>query len=255
MSHSDPSSGFSFARRARVDEWMDDFTIVDERLETALSNLRVVNRFLGGYAASLSVLGPYLTRIGRRPIRVLDVGTGRADFPEYLVTWAAARGLDVRVTAIDANPAVLAYAGPVLDRRLPPRLRARVELVEADALALPFEEGAFDVSLASLFLHHLDDAAAVRLLREMQRVSRDGLLVNDLHRHPVAYYSIRALAGLLPTSPMFAHDAPVSVLRAFQRPELVAFAQRAGLRGARLRWRWAFRWVLTTIPAAPAPKA
>ena len=232
---------------------MDDFTIVDARLETALSNLRMVNRFLGGYAASMSVLRPYLKRARRRPIRVLDIGTGLADFPEYLVSWAAERRLDVHVTAIDANPAVLAYARPVLDRRMPPGLRARVELVEADALALPFDEDAFDVSVASLFLHHLDEAAGVRLLREMACVSRDGLLINDLHRHPVAYYSIRALAWLLPTSPMFAHDAPLSVLRAFRRSELVALAQRAGLDAARLQWRWAFRWVLTTLPSTPGP--
>ena len=226
---------------------MDDFTIVDDRLHGALDQLRWVNRLLGGYRATMAALAPYLRHARGRSVRLLDLGTGVADFPEFVVRWAARRGLDVSVVGIDANEATVAYADAVLDRRLPSALRSRVALRVADALALPYGDDSFDVVVCSLFLHHFEDQEAVALLKEMARVARDGVVVNDLHRHPLAYASIRALVHVLPVSAMFRHDGPVSVLRAFRGDELAALAAAAGLPGARLTWHWAFRWVLSTI--------
>ena len=51
----------------------------------------------------------------------------------------------------------------------------------------------------------------------------------------------------LGTSAMFAHDGPLSVRRGWRRSELRALAGRAGLPVAHIRWRWAFRWVLSTV--------
>ena len=224
---------------------MDDFSITDARLTSALEQLRLVNRWLGGYAATRAALTPLLRRTRR--LHVLDLGTGAADYPEHLVRWADRRGAHLEVTAVDANPVTVDVARAALRRRLPARLRARIHLEEGDALALSFEDDAFDVAHAALFMHHFDEADAVRLLRGMNRVARRGLVVNDLHRHPLAFYGIRTLAWLGSASPMFRHDAPLSVLRGYCRDELRALVRRAGLSRAEVRWRWAFRWLLTTV--------
>lgn len=237
----------SFARRLHVREMMDDFSIADDRLVRALDELRWVNRLLGGYAATMAVLAPYLRTRRGQVVHLLDLGTGLADYPEHIVRWAARQGLDVQVTALDANPATVAHAARTLDRRLPPALRARIRLVTADALTPPFDDGTFDVTMAAMFMHHLAHGDAVRLVREMRRLARDGLVVNDLHRHPLAYYGIRSLARLLPVSPMFRHDGPISVRRGFRRNELEAIARDAGLPAFRLRRHRVFRWVMTTL--------
>ena len=228
---------------------MDDFSITDERLLRALDELRWVNRLLGGYATTMRVLAPYLEARRGRAVRLLDLGAGVGDYAEHLVRWADRRGLDVFVTAVDANPATVAHARRTLDRRLPPKLRARIDVVVADALALPYADDAFDGVMAAMFMHHFEAEDAVTLVREMNRVARDGILVNDLHRHPLAYYGILAPARLLPVSPMFRHDAPVSVLRGFRRADLEAVARDAGLEAYRIRRHWAFRWSLDTLPA------
>ena len=41
-------------------ELMDDHRIVGARLRSALGHIRLVNRFLGGYAATMEVLAPLL---------------------------------------------------------------------------------------------------------------------------------------------------------------------------------------------------
>lgn len=237
-------------RRLWNDEWMDDFSITDDRLRRALDELRWVNRLLGGYGTMKAVLRPWLQAQRGRTVQVLDLGTGVADYPEVLVRWARQLGVDVQVTALDANPATVAYAGQVLDRRLPPALRQRITLATGDALALPYPDQSFDLVLASMFLHHFTHAAAVQVVREMQRLARQGLLVNDLHRHPLAWAGIRSLVAVLPVSPMFHHDGPLSVRRAFRRADLAAIAREAGLHRWRIRWHWAFRWSLTTLAAA-----
>lgn len=234
-----------FSQRARGEEMMDDFAITDGRLPRALHDLRWVNRWLGGHRAADTVLRALVRRTER--LRVVDLGTGGADYPEHLVRWGHRHGCVVEVTAVDANPQTVSYAQSALDHRLPRALRARIKVVCTDALDLPHPDGAFDVAVASLFLHHFHDTEAVALLREMDRVAQRGLLVNDLHRHPIAYYGVRALGAVTRASKMFRHDGPLSVRRGFRRGELARLARDAGLDGATIRWHWAFRWVLTTV--------
>jgi hypothetical protein len=103
------------------------------------------------------------------------------------------------------------------------------------------------VAIAAMFLHHFAHENAVQIVRSMQRISKQGILINDLHRHPLAYYGIYALTRLLPAVQMVRNDAPLSVLRGFKSPELKNIAESAGLVDFSLKWRYAFRWVLHTI--------
>jgi hypothetical protein len=64
----------------------------------------------------------------------------------------------------------------------------------------------------------------------MWRTTSALVLVNDLHRHRVAYASIRLLSRLFSHSVMVKHDGPVSVRRAFRPLELENLARRAGIR-------------------------
>ena len=100
----------SFQIRTDQDELMDDFTIQDERLTDALEQLRPINQLLGGYATTMEIIAPFLRAKSRshpnQTIRILDLGTGIGDFPEYIVRWAATQSpvINVEVVAIDANP-------------------------------------------------------------------------------------------------------------------------------------------------------
>ncbi|MEX0747111.1 MAG: methyltransferase domain-containing protein [Rhodothermales bacterium] len=237
----------SLSHRLLAPEMMDDFSIGDRRLERALEELRWVNRFLGGYAAVRAELEPVLRRRRGGCLRVLDIGTGIADYPEAFVRWGDRAGVDVRVSAVDANPFTVEFASRRLSERLPDRLRQRIDIYSGNALQTNYADNSFDIVTASLFLHHLGDIDAVALLREMGRIAREGIVVNDLHRHILAYWSILGISRALPVSTMFRHDGPLSVRRAFSRNELEVLASEAGLIGARVRWRWAFRWVLSTI--------
>jgi len=224
---------------------MDDLSITDARLHEALRDLRLTNRFLGGYRSTRAVLRPVFA--SHRRLRILDVGTGGGDSLVDLVHFGHRCGCRVEVVGIDLNAGAVDYARRYLDNVLSARMRRRVTVQSGDALDLDLDSDAFDIATNSLFLHHFTGPDAVRVLQEMDRVSRLGILVNDLHRHLLAYWGVLLLSRLLPASEMYRHDAPLSVRRAFRRHELAALARRAGLPNPQIRWHWAFRWTLSTL--------
>jgi hypothetical protein len=77
----------------------------------------------------------------------------------------------------------------------------------------------------------------------MWRTSRNCVLVNDLHRHPIAWLAIRILAWLFSHSVMVRHDGPASVRRAFKPHDFEEIATRAGVR-ASVHRSFPFRLVL-----------
>ena len=226
---------------------MDDLFTSGAPLTRSLDQLRLVNRFLGGYSATLSALAPWLRSHAGQKIRLLDLGTGVADFPEAIVQAAMGNTIDLTITAVDANPATVAYARESLARRLPQALAAKITVEHADALSLPYPDQSFDIAIAAMFLHHFAEGQAAAVIGEMSRVSRSGIVVNDLQRHPLAYFGIWALTRVLPAAPMVRHDGPISVLRGFTRAELAELARQAGVECFTIRWHWAFRWVLSSL--------
>ena len=90
---------------------------------------------------------------------VLDVATGTGAVARELL---ARRGC--RVVGVDQSPEMLAEA-----RR---RLEGRVELVEASAERLPFDDASFDGLTFTYLLRYVNDPAAT--LRELARVVRPG---------------------------------------------------------------------------------
>ena len=241
----DAFSSLDFSVRHETDEWMDDPSITDERLTRALADLRRTNRLLGAYAATDAVLDPLLRR--RDDVRILDLGCGGGDYLAHFVRRGARLGCRVQVVGLDTNPVTIGHARAYLDTQLSRARRSQAQAEIGDALNTSYEENAFDVAHAALFLHHLHGPAAPQLLREMKRVSRVGLIVNDLHRHPLAYAGIWVLSRALRMAPMVQHDGPISVLRGFHRDELETIASDAALSAPSIRWHWAFRWTLSTI--------
>jgi len=97
--------------------------------------------------------------------RVLDVATGTGAVALELV-----RQKDCDVVGVDQSPGMLREA----DRRA----GRQVELVEASADALPFEDESFDAVTFTYLLRYVDDPAAT--MRELARVVRPGGTVAGL---------------------------------------------------------------------------
>ena len=227
------------ARAAGSRERLDAPVSHDEALlERSLGHVQAVNRWLGGWRSLLLHIPEFLPAEG--VARVLDVGTGSGEAAIVVAKWGRRHGREVRVTATDANPAMLNIAR----RHTAAWPEVRVE--RADALQLPYPDGAFHVAMLTLTLHHFEGDAVLRVLRELARVARGGILVSDLDRSWPNYLGAKLLSWTAwSRNHLTRHDGPLSVLRSYTRPELQALAERAGLVGATVH-RHAFeRLVLT----------
>lgn len=212
-----------------------------------LRELCLVNRWLGGLPAALREIQSQVQRISKekrdsRKIRIVDLGSGSADIPLALVAWAKKKGYPLQVLAVDRSSSVCKIAQHHT-RHCPD-----ITVLQGDAQQSFLKENGCDLVICSAFLHHFTDQEISGLLRDWASKSRAGIVVSDFHRHPLAYYGIVCLTRLLSRSRVIRHDGPLSVLKGFRKKELLAILERAGIRGARLKWRWAFRWVVV-IPS------
>lgn len=198
----------------------------DAALEANLRDLARINRLTGGTALTRRGLHALGEATGAGIRTILDVGTGGADLPVSLLADARREGRDLAITASDSRPEVLAAA-----RRARPIVSTAsgLRLEIADGRALPYPDATFDVAHASLVLHHLEPDAVVTFLRELRRVARVGIVVNDLVRGRLAWLGSLVLVRVIARSPYTRHDGPLSVRRAYTRPELEALLTRARL--------------------------
>lgn len=211
-------------------------------LRGALRDIRLTNRWLGGRKTLLDALDPFLVP-GPEPLDLLDVGAGGGDLAVEMVRHARRRGRELRVTAIDRDHGIAVLARDEVQGY------PAVTVLCADALRLPFAERSFDLVTASMFLHHFSFDDLVRMLDRFRHLARRAVVVNDLRRHRVPWIFIYAASRLTLRHAMYAHDAPLSVLRGFTVAELRQAARRAGAREACVRRRWPYRLELT-VPAA-----
>jgi len=182
------------------------------------------NELFGGRRLTLGHVRRLLEMLpADRTATVLDVGTGAADIPVALVRWARRAGRRLRVLALDRGTATLAYARGFV------AAYPEIVLLQGDALRLPVHPGSVDVVISAMTLHHLQPDEAVRYLAEIDTASRIGWLVNDLVRGRVAHRLVWATTHILSRSAMARHDGPMSVLRSYTPPEVVALCEKAGL--------------------------
>ncbi len=214
---------------------MDDFSVPAEELDINLRELEFINRFLGGHAVSFAGL-MRLALPERKEIRVLDVGCGGGDTMKALYRFLRSRHDKVTLIGLDANANAIRYA------------QSRCAgFPDFEWIHCPFQELRHveaDVVHAALFAHHFygEDLKKLASVLEMGKL---GFVLNDLHRHPLAYYSIRALSRCFSSSALLRHDAPLSVARGFSRAELLDLFAGNQSHTIGLEWKWAFRWLLT----------
>ena len=215
---------------------MDAPDVPEAAVVQTLRELETVAKRLGGYAVTLNALRQVMKS---QPIKsVMDVGFGGGDSLRAVADMARKNSLELALMGVDRNPMMARYAAETSSAY--PQIRYITADVFDDSLLAESP----DVVMSSLFCHHFDDDALVQLLQRMLRICRCAVIVNDLHRHPVAYHSIRLLTKFFSKTYLIKYDAPLSVARAFTRADWCRILAVAGIQHYSLQWRWAWRWEL-----------
>lgn len=227
----------SFKHRSEETELMDDLDCDGEVVDQTLKELDVINRKLGGNFISIQGLKELseLTK-GQNEIRLIDIGCGGGDILIYMAEWARKKGINLKLIGIDANPNIIKYAEKHCQEY------PEISFQALDIFSEEFKAISFDIVHSSLFTHHFKSEELISLFQSLSKQATTGMIINDLHRHWLAFYSIKLITRLFSRSEMVRNDASISVARGFKKSEIVGILKACGFRRYTLKWKWAFRW-------------
>ena len=228
-------------QRRRGIEILDDPRVDDQMRLRSLADVARSNSIFGGWRAVQAELAMALNATGAHQLSLLDVGTGIGDIPARVQETWHARGVSVTTFGIDISASLLRDA----------RASGLIPIC-ADALALPIATKSVDIVICSQTLHHFEASDAIAVLRELDRVARDRVIVSDIRRSWLAAAGIWLASYPLGFHPVSRHDGVVSVLRGFTTGELSQLVQKAILQTPVARRRLGFRTTASWVPGTIA---
>lgn len=222
--------------RRHAPELLDEGAGSLEDVQQSLHDLERLNRYLGGTRALTTHLYPRLQTLFTHAT-ILDIGTGDASLLKTIRAWSRRQSQPCTLIGLDLMPRHLHLARPtaVLDN---------VDLLQAQALELPFADKSVDYVVCSLLMHHLTTDDVITLLREAYRCARYGIIMSDLVRGWLPYVGYKLIEPLFGLHPFTRHDGEVSILRGLTPAELRDCARQAGLSHAQVHQHPMFRMTL-----------
>jgi 2-polyprenyl-3-methyl-5-hydroxy-6-metoxy-1,4-benzoquinol methylase len=235
----------NFRHRSYQPELLDRPDIPFEDIQRNMQELNFINTWLGGHAITLTGVealvnsqNPASTaEASAKAITICEIGCGGGDNLVAIKNWCDKKNIPVAFIGIDINPHCTEVAAK--------RLLGNTQLITSDYKDVQLQTQP-DIVFSSLFCHHFSDREMVKQLQWMKTNARLGFFINDLHRHKVAYYSIKMLTALFSNSYLVKHDAPLSVARGFTKGEWSQFFNIAGINDYSIEWKWAFRWLIVS---------
>lgn len=228
-----------FKQRSYELEHLDKGDYTAEEYEGCISELQLVNQWLGDASALRRTLLREIEAADLRSFSVLDVGAGSGELLRVIAAWARENQRTPHLYGVELNAR---SALAIIEES---REYSSIRGIRGDAFQLPFADAQFDYAICSLFTHHFTDQQVTKVLRELERVARRRLFVIDLHRHPVAYFFYTTVGRLFLHNRLLREDGALSILRSFKPDELVQLAASAELRKVKVERYFPYRLVLS----------
>ena len=243
----------TFNQRSYEAELLDNEDIPTEDLFQNLRELDFINHWLGGHSVVLDGIKYFINskKINNSEISInndisnisenifiYEIGSGGGDNLRAIGYFLDKKKVSHKLGGVDLKEDCVRFAENFQPKKHP------INYQIADYQLSTFTESKPDIIFNSLFCHHFKDEELIKMLQWMHQNATIGFLIADLHRHPLAYYSILWLTQLFSKSYLVKNDAPLSVLRGFSRKEWIALLEKAGIENYKIKWKWAFRWLI-----------
>lgn len=243
----------TFKQRSYQPELLDNDDIPTDELYQNLRELDFINHWLGGHSVILagieyfissnktnnSEISTYnnISNISEN-IFIYEIGSGGGDNLRAIGRFLNKKKFPHQLGGVDLKEDCVRFAENFQPKKYP------IDYQIADYQLSIFPKVKPDIIFNSLFCHHFKDEELIKMLQWMHQNTNIGFLIADLHRHPLAYYSIKWLTQLFSKSYLVKNDAPLSVLRGFNRKEWITLLEKAGIKNYKIQWKWAFRWLI-----------
>ncbi|MEO2203561.1 methyltransferase domain-containing protein [Paenibacillus pabuli] len=225
----------NLSSRAKEDELMDDFSMGGEELREALQHLRRLNKIFAAPGPTLAGVEKLWKFIGSpSKLSIMDVGAGSGDVNQKLLHWSNQKGVDLTITLVDLTEEACEEARQLFQNE------PRVNVQRADVMKLP--DASADIVTGSQFVHHFEGQLLVDIVSHMLRVSRYGVVINDIHRHPVSYTAVWLTTRMISRNRYIRHDGPLSVAKGFTAKDWQELKQQLNHDTMTYEWKPLFRY-------------
>lgn len=225
-----------FSKRSYKKELLDRNDIPFPDIQQNLKELDFINTYLGGH--SITTLGFKKLAIGKKALTVCEIGCGGGDNMNAIYRKWFKENTGLQFLGIDINADAIAYAKR--KSTIP-----GINFIISDFKKVDLENNNPDIIFTSLFCHHFTNEELIEMMQWLRKNSKIGFYINDLHRHPLAYHFIKIATKIFSKSYLVQNDAPLSVLRGFNKSEWKYILDKAGITNYTIEWKWAFRYLIT----------
>lgn len=226
----------NLTNRSYDKELLDQDHIPFSDIRVTMEELNVINTLLGGHSITRRGVQYFMRRHAHKPLTIAEIGCGGGDNLIAIQKFFGKRKQPVQLAGIDIKRECIQFA-----RRQVP---ADTTLICSDYRLVDWPYGKPDIIFSSLFCHHFTDEQMAEQLQWLKDNSNLGFFINDLHRHPLAYHSIKVLTRLFSKSYLVKNDGPLSVARSFRREDWQRLLAGAGINNYSITWHWAFRYLV-----------
>lgn len=226
-----------FRYRSNKKEMLDEANINQELLFKNLKELDILNRTTGGHAITLKGIKQLITDHTKN-YHIVDLGCGSGDSLRVIADWARGNSFNVQLTGVDMNEDVIKYLA-----------KHCTEYPEITGIASDYKDfldrnTSIDIVHSSLFCHHLNENALIKLFTFFSEKVTTGFVINDLQRNWLAYYSAWLFTRLLNGTILAKKDGPLSVLRAFKISELKYMLEKANIKNYIIQKKRMYRFLV-----------
>lgn len=227
----------NMTQRSYEKELLDQDNIPFSDILATMKELNVVNTLLGGHNITRKGVAFFLDKIpSSKTLAIAEIGSGGGDNLSAVRSFLLKKNRQFSLTGVDIKAECIQYA----QQHNP----SDIHWICSDYRTAQWPNGKPDIIFSSLFCHHFTDEQMTEQLKWLRANSNAGFFINDLHRHPLAYHSIRILTKLFSKSHLVINDAPLSVRRSFRKDDWVRLLDATGINNYRITWHWAFRYLI-----------
>lgn len=226
------------SQRSYKKELLDKDIIPFDDIRQNMRELDFINTWLGGHNISISGLNKLIPEKNDKVYTICEIGCGGGDNLIAIDKWAGKKGVRIKLVGVDKKKECIDFAKEKIKEE-------RFTWINCSYDQVDFGESKPDIIFSSLFCHHFTEQELIYMMQWMRENSSLGFFINDLHRHFLAFFSIKVLTKLFSKSYLVKHDAPLSVERGFTKRDWQYIMQQSGVKNYSIVWKWAFRWLIT----------
>lgn len=221
--------------RATQSEQLDDLSLSGQTLERTLRELATINRWFGNYRCIRNGIKKFLQKNPVQPLTIVDLGCGGGDTLIMLAEWLDRQNIQAQLIGIDGNPHSLDYATAQSTGF------GNITWQQDDILSDKFLVPPCDLVISTHFLYHMEDEVLLAFLHRQRANIRQGWVVSELIRSPLALIGFQILSRIWRFSKLTREDGILAVKRALTQKEWQSLLSSSDRGEFQVTRTWIFR--------------